>query len=262
MQRKENNIAFFLTFFILSLFLILLGKSGILNGLTSFINKTAIPPKTATLNIFGFQNETIKELSEENAALRKQISDKQSLTLENKALKDQFAASGLTSQSLLPSRVVGSPGFIPGVSNPSYLIIDVGLNDNVVPEATVIIGNYLVGKVISSTNDFSKVELINHKNSSFTGKIASQDGREVSGIIKGRGNEEMIFENVLLTLPLKKDDIVLTRGEKNEEGQGFPPDLIVGKIISVEKKSANLFQKAEVMSFVDFTNLTTVFVLK
>lgn len=265
MQKRENFIPFFLVFFGLSLALILLGRSGILNGLSSILNRTMLPAKSATLDIFGFgglQNKTIESLKQENAVLRKQVSDRQSLALENKALKDQFAKSGSNSQSLLPAKVVGYPGFIPGVTIPDYLVIDKGSKDGVGIGSTIIVGDYLVGKVISITNNFSKVELVNHKNSSFTGKVASQDGREVSGIIKGRGNEELIFENVLLTLPLKKGDIVLTKGEKDEQGVGFPPDLIVGKVISVEKKPADLFQKAEVVSFVDFTNLTTVFVLQ
>ena len=182
--------------------------------------------------------------------------------MENKALRDQFAVSGSTSQSLLPARVVGAPGFIPGVSLPEYLIIDKGLKDNVVLGDAIIVGNNLVGKVINSTDNFSKVELLSHQRSAFAGKVASEDGREVSGIIRGKGSEELIFENVLLTLSLKKGDVVLTKGEKNEEGVGYPPDLIIGKITSVEKKPADLFQKAQVLSFVDFTNLTTVFVIR
>lgn len=262
MQRKENFLPFFLVFFSLSLLIIFVGKSGILNGLISIINKATFPAKTATLNIFGFENETIKKLSEENAMLRKQVSEKQSITAENKALKDQFAKSGSRSQDLLPARVVGIPGFIPGVSLPQYLIIDKGSKEEVRVGATIVVGNYLVGKVIQATDKFSKVELITHKNSTFAGKVASQDGREVSGIIKGGGTDKLSFENVLLTMPLKKEDNVLTKGEKNARGVGFPPDLIIGKVTSVEKKSADLFQKAEVVSFVDFTNLTIVFILK
>ena len=260
MQQRTNFLPFFIVFFSLSLFLIVLGKFGILNGVASIVNKTVFPLRATTLNIFGLQNSAIKMLSEENAALRKKNSENQSLILENKALKDQFAQSSSTSQSLLPSRVVGAPGFIPGVSLPEYLIINVGSNDSVMPGATVVVGNYLVGKIISSTNDYSKVELINHKNSSFTAKVASTDGRQASGVIKGRGNENLAFENVLLSLSLKKEDIVTTKGDKDERGIGFPPDLIVGKVVSVEKKSSDLFQKAEVVSFVDFTSLSAVFI--
>ncbi|MBI4098022.1 MAG: rod shape-determining protein MreC [Candidatus Levybacteria bacterium] len=266
MQRRENNIAFFLVFFGLSLALILIGRSGILNGLSSTLNKTMLPARSIVLGIFSFgglQNKTIESLKQENAALHKLVSDSQSLALENKALRDQFAKSGAEGLSLLPAKVVGAPGFIPGLSSPSYLIIDKGLENGVKAGSSVVIQNFLVGKVVKATNSFSKVELVSAKDSLFSAKVLPVDGAQISGIIKGRGTADtMVFDNVLLTSSIKKDDIVLTYGEKDEEGLGYPPDLIVGKIISIEKKSSDLFQKAQVRSFVDFTNLATVFVIR
>jgi rod shape-determining protein MreC len=261
MQRRNSFVPFFLVFFSLSLVLILIGRFGILDGFTSILNKGTGPIKTSTLNIFGYQNKVIKAVSIENAKLKKEVSDRQTLILENKALKDQFAKSGSQSMDLLPARVIGFPGFVPGVSNPEYLIIDKGTNDGVKKGSAIIIENYLVGKVIIVTNDFSKVELLNNKRSSFTAKVTSMDGAEATGVIKGQ-TDEMNFENVLLTLSIKKEDLVLTKGDKNEKGEGYPPDLVIGKIVSVEKKSSDLFQKAKVVSFVDFKNLRTVFVLR
>ncbi len=265
MRRSENFLPFFIVFFGLSILLILIGNSGLFGSFSSIINKSAAPIRSSTIDLFSlgsFKNKQIKSLINENAMLRKQVSEKQSLMAENKALKDQFAKSSQNSQSLLPAKVVGAPGFVPGVSLPEYLVIDKGSIDGVRIGTTIIVGNYLVGKVISLSQNFAKVALVNSKNSSFIAKIVPQDGREISGIIKGKGSDEMIFDNVLLTTSIKKDDIVLTKGEKGEKGIGFPPDLIVGKIVSVEKKSSDLFQKAEVLSFVDFTSLSTVFVLK
>lgn len=268
MQRRNSFVPFFLVFFTLSLLLIFLGRFGIFNGITSLINRGAAPIRISTLNIFGSQNKTIRELSLENAKLKKESSERNNLILENKALRDQFAKSGSESLNLLPAKVVGYPGFIPGVSMPEYLVLDKGLSDNVKKGSTIIIENYLIGKVISLTNNFSKVELLNNKNSSFTGEVISTDGAEATGVIIGQ-NDEMNFENVLLTLSIKKDDLVLTKGDRDlpagevdDNGLGYPPDLIVGKIISVEKKSSDLFQKAKVKSFVDFTNLKTVFILR
>jgi cell shape-determining protein MreC len=55
--------------------------------------------------------------------------------------------------------------------------------------------------------------------------------------------------------------LVLTNGDVGLNGSGFPPDLIVGKITSIEKKPSALFQKAEVESFLDFSKITAVFVI-
>lgn len=261
MQNRNSFIPFFLVFFTISLLLIFIGKLGILDGITSLVNKGAAPVKSSTLNIFGFQNKNIRILVSENAKLKKELSDRQNLILENEALRDQFAKSDAKSLELLPAKVVGFPGFVPGVSLPEYLIIDKGSNDSVKKGSTIVIENYLIGKVIDVKPDFSKAELLNNKNSSFTAKVASMDGAEATGVIKGQG-DEMNFENVLLTLTIKKDDQVLTKGDMGESGIGYPPDLIVGKIQTVEKNSSDLFQKAKVKSFVDFTNLKTVFILR
>lgn len=265
MRRSENFLPFFIVFFGLSLVLILLGRAGVISNLTSFINKSAEPIRVATIDFFSLkslQNKRIKSLLDENATLKKQVSEKQSLTAENKALKDQFAKGSSNSQSLLPAKVIGAPGFIPGVSLPEYLIIDKGEKDGVTAGAAVILENNLVGKVVGSFNNFSKVELITAKNSLFSAKVIVEGMEEIAGIIKGKDTEEMVLENVLLTQSLKKDGLVLTKGDKDEKGMGYPPDLVIGKIISIEKKESELFQKAEVKSLIDFANLTHVFVLK
>lgn len=261
MQKRTNFIPFFLVFFSLSLFIFFLGRFGFLNGLSSLLNRGANPLKISTINIFGFQNDKIEKLYNENQNLKKMLLDNQNLALENKALKDQFANSSPRSLDLLPARVVGFPGFIPGVSNPDYLIIDKGNRDGIKRGDALIVGNNLIGKVIETTNNYSKVELLNNKKASFTAKVTSTDGAEADGVIKGLGGE-MSYENVLLTLSIKKGDIVLTKGDKDESGNGYPPDLVIGKITSLEKKSSDLFQKAKVRSAVDFTNLKIVFILR
>lgn len=70
----------------------------------------------------------------------------------------------------------------------------------------------------------------------------------------------MILDNVLLSETLKVGDVVLTNGDIDQNGKGLPPDLIVGKITSVDKNPSALFQKADVVSFVDFSKLSTLFV--
>ena len=266
MQRKENSLPFFITFFVLSLFLIFLGESGFFSSFSSFFNRGIGPVRNVTFGILTFgnlKNKTIESLSLENQNLRNQLVDKNNLINENKALKDQFANTNLKSHNLLPAKVVGAPGFVPGVSLPQFLIIDKGLRDNLKTGSTVIVGNYLVGEIISLSMDFSKVELVVNRNSSFAVKIQDPNSSsQVVGVIKGQGNKELILDNVLLTQTIRKDELVLTKGEMGENGNGYPPDLVVGKIVSIDKKPSSLFQKADVLSFINFINLETVFIIK
>ena len=71
----------------------------------------------------------------------------------------------------------------------------------------------------------------------------------------------MTLDNVLLSENIKVGDIVTTKGDITLKRIGYPPDLIVGKIMSVDKNPSSLFQKARVESFVNLNKLYMVFIL-
>jgi len=262
MHRKQSFFPFFLTFFGLSIILLLLGSTGIFKNLTSFMNKNAQFSKDVVyvFTLKNFQNEAIKKLTEENMSLKEELSKEKNIINENIALKSQFETASENSKNLLPSKVIGFPGFIPGISLPDYLIIDKGLRSGVVKGDAVISNNFLVGKIVETYPDFSRVELITNEKSTFTSKVAGK--KDLNGIIRGQGKDNLILDNVLLNQEIKKGDDVLTKGDKDEKGKGYPPDLMVGKIINVEKNQSDLFQRAEVISPVDFKNLEMVFVMQ
>jgi rod shape-determining protein MreC len=262
MPKKVNSLPYFLVFFILSILLIFLGTTGLISAVTGEINKAAAPIRNATYNLLtlpAFRNKTITLLTAENQELYSRLAQNQNLINEDKALRDQFAVSGNNSLKLLPARVVGFPGLIPGEVEPSYLIIDQGTDDGVVVGSAVVVKNNLIGKVISTEKGFSRVELVSSRKSSFTAKTGLDN--LISAVAKGQG-DSILLDNVTLSENLRKGDLVTTKGEVSEKGVGFPPDLVVGRIISVEKKPSDLFQKAKVQSLVNFQNLSSVFVMK
>ena len=178
---------------------------------------------------------------------------------ENSALADQFATTSIKSQILLAAKIVGAPGFIPGVSNAQSFIIDKGTKDNIKVGNAVIYKDNLVGKVTQSNLYFSKVVLVTNPSFSSTVKTLRT---QTAGVIKGEGGKQIILDNVLQSADIKVSDVILTRGDLDMKGIGFPPDLIVGKLVSVNKKPSSLFQKGEVVSLLDFSNLSTVFVIR
>lgn len=262
MKRKPNYLPFFITFFSLSILLILFGTTGIFSNFTSTVNKSGQYGKEFVyiLSLRNFQNNSIKKLIEENMKLTKRLEDEYKHITDNIAYKSQFKATNEKSSDLLPAKVVGYPSFIPGVSLPEFLMIDKGENDAIKKGDTIISNNYLVGKIESVYSDFSKVELITNKKSSFTAKIG--EGSEENGIVMGQGGGEIILDNVILTINLEKNKNVLTKGDRNEENIGYPPDILVGKVVSIEKNQSDLFQRAELESPIDFKNLEVVFVIK
>lgn len=262
MKRKQSFLPFFLTFFIISILLILIGSTGIFDNFTSIVNRSSDPVKSGAyfLSLGRYRNQAIENLKKENQELKKKVSDVNEIMNENNALKSQFEASSEISQELLPVKIIGFPGFLPGVTEPDYLMIDKGENEGVRKGDTVLSNNFLVGKIIKTYPDFSKVELITNKSSSFTAKFGESE--ESNGIVKGQGRSKLVLENVLLTDELKRAEDVLTKGDIKENGEGYPPDILVGKIANVEKNQSDLFQKASIKSPIDFKNLETVFILK
>jgi len=263
MKRRENFLLAFFVFLILSGLVFGLSKVGILNPVSSAFQKIITPFQRASYNIinsvtlFG-DNSRLKKLETENLALTSMLSDQKKLESENSALSDQFQAPSPKSNTLLPANIVGAPSFIPGVSTPEIFIVDKGTQDGVKVGEAVVYKNNLLGKITKSNDSLSEVTLVTNTSSSFTAKVSFQDSL---GVIKGQGGGEMILDNVLLSDNLKPLDLVLTNGDTSLSGNGYPPDLVVGKIVSVDKKASSLFQRAEVSSFIDFSKITTVFII-
>jgi len=260
MRKRENFLLAFLLFFIIALLIFLLSSFGVLK--ISFLEKFFSPIQSVTYSLFHklpfvADDESLKKLKDENIELTKKLLDQKKLQSENAALKDQFETSNPRSQNLLHGKVIGAPSFIPGISFPTVFIIDKGEKDGVKNNQAVVFKDALIGRVEKTTKYLSKVILLSNSSFSFTAKTE----RGALGIIKREGNGEITLNNVLLSEDLKKDDLVYTRGDLDEEGIGIPEDLIIGKIESIGKESSALFQKAKVRSMIDFTKLFNVFVV-
>ena len=253
----------FFVFLLLSCLVFGLSKVGILNPVSSVFQKISTPFQRTSYNIFNSitlfgENSKLKKLETENLALTSMLSDQKKLESENSALSDQFQASSPNSNTLLPANIVGAPSFIPGVSTPETFIVDKGTQDGVKVGEAVVYKNNLLGKITKSNDSLSEITLVTNISSSFTAKISSAG---TLGVIKGQGGGEMILDNVLLSDNLEPSNLVLTNGDTSLNGNGYPPDLVVGKIVSIDKKASSLFQRAEISSFIDFSKITTVFII-
>ncbi|MCL5438581.1 MAG: rod shape-determining protein MreC [Patescibacteria group bacterium] len=268
MRKNERVISAFLIFLFFLLVIFGLSRTKYFTGVNSFLEKILTPFQSATFRIFNgfpifFDDPKSQELKKENAELVKELINLRTFEKDNKALKDQFQISYPKSQKLLPAKIIGAPGFIPGISMPENFIIDRGEKDGIKPGQVVVYENNLIGRVKKTTQNLSVVEFLSNLSSSFTARVITvkENNSQILGIIKGRGNNEMLLENVVLSENIKTNNVVTTYGSIKEDGSGYPPNLVVGKILSVDKKPSDLFQKAKVKSLVDFSKLSTVFVI-
>lgn len=260
MKKGERFFPVFFIFLFLSLVFWGLSNLGVFSGVRLILERLTSPLQGAKYSLFQkipsfFEDPRVKKLTQENVTLRSKIIDRKRLEQENAALLDQFKTTTPTSYSLLPAQIIGTPDFIPGVS-PSSFILNKGTKDGIKVGYGVVFKDNLAGKITRASFYLSKVDLINNFSSSFAAKTE----KGVLGVIKG-DSEKMILEHVILSQTLSISDTVLTYGDLNIEGAGYPASLIVGKIVSVDKNPSSLFQKAEVESILDFSKLTTVFVI-
>jgi len=263
MKKNGNFFTIFLIFLLLSFLLFGLSRVGFFGGQTGFLGRLIFPfEKTifATWNLITGINDDVgnKQLEDENKSLYKKLTNTENLEKENNALRDQFKTISPKSANLLPAKIVGAPSFIPNVTIPDAFIIDKGTKDGVVNGLAIVLKDNLVGRVAKTSDNFSEVTVLTNKNFSFTAKTSKTGAL---GVVRGFGSTDMVLDNVLLSESLEVGDLVLTKGELDIKGIGLPPDIIVGKIISVDKKPSSLFQSAKVQSLIDFSKLSEVFVV-
>lgn len=263
MYGRRRMFFVFIIFFLLSLLIFFSSQKGWTNGITESLQAITLPVQQFSFRFFNNfsnkdENSELTKLKNENRNLQNQLVRLNALEKDNQALRDQFVMTNPSSATLLPAFIVGMPAFLPGTSIVDEIIIDKGSNDKVRVGNSIVFKDNLIGKIVKVSPRLSVVNLINHKDVSFTAKTSVISAL---GIIQGNGTEIIVFKNVLLSDILQEGDIVVTKGDINADGVGFPPGLIVGKIISVKKKASALFQSAEVERLIDVTKLEMVFVV-
>lgn len=236
--------------------IILFFFSSTLSKPIDFIVSILSFPRTGLYSVVYAQGKLTREdtLLIENKKLSEQLAKMDSLKRDNDALRSQFQETTQLSTDLLPAKVIGFTG---ALNNPTTLILNQGENNHVRSGMAVIVGANLVGKIGKTTHWSSELILPVSKKFSTLGVTSEHNS---PGIIKGE-EDFILFENVVITDFISKNEMVVTKGEKGLNGLGIPPDLIIGKIVLVNKSETQPFQSAQVKSLVDFKKLTIVFII-
>jgi rod shape-determining protein MreC len=135
------------------------------------------------------------------------------------------------------------------------LIIDKGHDDGVFVGMPVESARGLVGQIYRTTAHSAQVILITDNISSIPGRLVTS---RATGIIRGGGLGGVItMDWIDLEAQVQPGEVVLTSGL----GGKFPQDLVIGRIIEVERREAELFQQAVLQPAVDFDALEMLFVI-
>ena len=134
------------------------------------------------------------------------------------------------------------------------LTINRGSSDGVQKGMPVVTVEGVVGQVLTSSPNYSKVLLATDPNSAID--VITQKTR-VQGIVKGLGRDAFALHYVLKSDAVEKGDYVLTSGL----GGVFPKGLMVGTISELKKSRRGMFQNIEIEPAVDFTQLEYLIII-
>lgn len=251
-MRRKASFSTFVIFLLFCIFILGLSKFRYFNNSALGLDRitTFFGENFYSLFTKNSQSSVISKIQKQNLDLVKKLKDYNLLKGENNALKDQFQNSFSKTLNLSPATIIGFPS--------ENYVINKGERDGVRAGQAVIINDMVIGKIVKTSSTISLVNLISNASFSTTAKDLETSAL---GVVKGLGNGELLLDNVLLSEKLNLQDIVVTKGDMNMENIGMPADLMLGKIVSIDKKPSALFQTAKIKSLVDFTRLSTVFVV-
>jgi rod shape-determining protein MreC len=244
--------------------LVILGQVGViapvqdlaLRGVTGAQHSLS----TAFFNIRDFFTapRNLQELIQRNNQLEAQVAQLEAevVTLQEQASEADAlrallgAARQQPENSYLVAQVIGRD------TNPflHYLILDQGSDAGIRRGMPVVNEKGLVGRITEVSATASKVQLIIDPNSVINARI--QESR-AEGILQGQstGTLQMIYipQDVTVTV----GEIVVTSGL----GGGFPPEILVGRVVSVHRRDYELYQTAVIEPRNDFSRLEMVLII-
>jgi len=176
----------------------------------------------------------VLELQRENAELRAELGFKQS--------NPQFKWTSARLIGFDPSNLVQA------------IIIDRGSLSGIAEGMTVITPRGLVGQVIQTTPNTSKVLLATDLSSSTDSLVQSTRAK---GVVNGSRTGQLLMTYIPQGVKVQTGDRVVTSGI----GGIFPPGLLVGTVTDVRQNDVDLFQSAQLEPAVDIGRLEDVMVI-
>ena len=219
--------------------------------------RTYLFSKISVFGSFISELKKVKNLTEENIALKEennrlmsQIAVRSELENENEFLRSVLELPLKNSYELIDAKVFNLQ-FTPEGHN---MLIDRGSRDGVRPGDIIISSSMvLIGRVVGTDDDVSRVELITNPDFKVTVKLS---GSDVIGMARG-----VMSDGILLDLISQDDDVnpghtVVTNGNDL-----FSPGLIIGRVDRVDANDGSLFKKVFVKPEFQNTDISRVIII-
>ncbi len=230
------------------------------NWLTGFLVDTQAWFSTRFVAVQDFVTapRDVTSLRQRNAELENEVASLQAqvIELQQKAAETEILAALVDFSRANPESSYKAASVIGRDPSPflHYVIIDRGSHDGIQRGMPVVTAQGLIGRVDAVIADAARVQLITDPASSINIRLQNSNLQAVlTGSVTGDLSLDLIPQDVVV----EEGSVVITSGL----GGGYPPDLIIGQVINVRKREADLFQQAFVQPVVDFTRLEIVLVI-
>jgi rod shape-determining protein MreC len=194
-------------------------------------------------------------LSYENARLKQQVHDLESLDRENARLRQLLVLREELRGEAISARVIAKD--ISPLFRVVRVRLDRGRDDRVAAGMPVVSTDGLVGQISRVFDRYADVMLTVDDGSAVDVVVQRTGSR---GILRGTGENEGYKARIQYLLradEIQVGDLVVTSGL----GRRFPPNLQVGTVSNVEKREFGLYQLAELTPSVNFARMEEVFIL-
>ncbi|MBS1551514.1 MAG: rod shape-determining protein MreC [Bacteroidetes bacterium] len=204
---------------------------------------------SAVPNVFEIQKEN-EFLREKNIELSNEISALKEARLENIRLTKILGLKEKNISGVVIARIVNKSL----IQARNTITLNVGDADSVKINMPVITDNGLVGRVVSTSKNYSIAQILYNRSLSITVKVQRS---RVDGILNYDGAGNLIISNVPKSADVKSGDVIITSQYSNY----FPAGIPVGTVAE-EGNLDNLFKKIIIKPLVSFSSLEEVFVLR
>jgi rod shape-determining protein MreC len=249
----------------LSLALILLSRTGLLNPLQDTVLSIAGPMQHGLRNmadpVAGWLSNIndVGNIRSENDQLRKeneQLRDEISRLTEAQMDLQQLQALLQVRDSYPDEQFIGANVLAKEPNSMKEAVaIDRGKRDGL-REGMVVVteGHSVVGTITKVLDSYSWVTLITDPSSAVSAMV--QESRS-QGVVAGSYSRRLSIEFLDEAQPVKNGDVVVT----SSIGGLFPPGLVIGRVTDVSGTAQDLFKKVTVEPLASLSHLETVLVL-
>ena len=190
------------------------------------------------------------ELRKEVASYRQKLADLGELELANSRLRHLLELEQKTPYPMMAAELVATDP----TGTYHTFIMNKGSSEGVLPRMPVLHYEGLVGRVVWSSPNYSKVLLLTDPTSGVD--VIIQRSR-AKGVVRGRGDGPLELKYVLHTDDVRVGDKVITSGS----ALTFPKGILVGTVMKVTSGDNQVFQEILVDPAVSFDRLEEVLVM-